>query len=1255
MDNTISSINLKIVSLNVRGLNNSTKRRKIFKWLHKQRAHCYLLQETFSTEQNIDIWRSEWGGDFFYSHGSNHSKGVMILVNPAYQIEVIKSVKDKQGRSIVLEIQLDNQHLVLANVYAPNDASQQVKFFKDLNKTLEDYSETNLIIGGDFNCALTPKDRKSVKQISNKHTVIKEIGRLCSNFALTDIWRDLNPQTLSFTWRDKAFKSQSRLDFFLITPDLVNLTKECNITHTPFSDHSAIMLTLQSNDQRKRPGPGFWKFNARLLEDKEYVEKMRENIPLLREKYSGVTDLGLKWDVIKMEIRSYTIQYSKRKAKTERDKENQLLIKLNKLQEKLSSSKNNHILLNEYYALKAKLDKFLNTKIKGTIVRSKARWYENGEKNSKYFLNLEKRNFLRKKISKLKLSNGEETEDPNTILAEGKMFYKNLYSSRNVDPNKPEFDVFFNNILLTPLSEELSKKCEGMLTEQECLQALKNMDNGKSPGSDGFTSEFYKFFWEHINQDVVASINYGFEKRQLSICQRRGIITLVPKKNKPTNLLGNLRPISLLNTDYKIATKAIAKRLESVLPLMINADQTGYIKGRYIGENVRLISDIISYTATKNLPGLAVFLDFEKAFDSMEWNFLTKVLDKYNFGPDFKNWIETFYCNVTSCVTNNGFASDFFLLERGVRQGCPLSGMLFVLGIEILALAIKQNSKIEGIKVGAREIKMTQYADDTTVFLKNLESMSALLELLDLFEKCSGLKINQTKSEAMWLGKWKKRKDTPFNLKWPKDSVFALGIHFSNSKKISDKLNFYEKLDVLENTLNIWKRRRLTLLGKINIVKSLGLSKLIFNASVLPVPEKFCEEVNKITFNFIWDNKIAKIKKSTIIGDRENGGLNMIDFALMNKALKCIWIKRFNMNKNSAWTVIPNEATSHLGGFTFLSLCNYNIKDICLNELPLFYEKMLQYWFEFKNTQDNTDRYTKKMIIWNNRDIKINNKMIFLSTWFDKGISTLEHLLDPNLNFLTFEEFKLRYQLQTNFLTYYGVINAIPKECKRSIRQTDPPQEPLENSFHNLKTLTTKAIHKSFVNAIFEEPTAKQRLIGNGLASDQVKNYFNLAFSITKETKLTMFQYKILHNIVFTKSKLFKAKLTSSDRCYLCLNTKQDLRHMLVLCPAVSEFWKAFLDWYKTHTSIKLELSTVKILYGIIGNDKLNKLTNHLLLIAKYYIYCCSINEESLSLNVYQTLVISKAEIEKQIATRTNLPEVYYNKWKPLIDRKIVH
>jgi len=148
-----------------------------------------------------------------------------------------------------------------------------------------------------------------------------------------------------------------------------------------------------------------------LLEDKEYVEKMRQNMPAFIEKHRDVLDLGLKWDVIKIEIRGFTMQYSKRRARLEKDKENQLLMKPNELQEKLCSSRNDPNLLNEYFTLKAKLEKVLNKKIKGTILHSKAQWYENGEENSKYFLNLEKRNFLRKKISKLKLSSGEETDD----------------------------------------------------------------------------------------------------------------------------------------------------------------------------------------------------------------------------------------------------------------------------------------------------------------------------------------------------------------------------------------------------------------------------------------------------------------------------------------------------------------------------------------------------------------------------------------------------------------------------------------------------------------------------------------------------------------------------------------------------------------------------------------------------------------------------------------------------------------------------
>ena len=389
------------------------------------------------------------------------------------------------------------------------------------------------------------------------------------------------------------------------------------------------------------------------------------------------------------------------------------------------------------------------------------------------------------------------------------------------------------------------------------------MQNGKSPGSDGFTAEFYKAFWEEIGDDVVQSINYAFDKGELSIRQKRGIITLLPKKDKPTNILNNLRPITLLNTDYKIATKVIAKRLGEVLPDIICANQTGYVKKRCIGENVRLISDVIEYTKYKQLPGIAVFVDFKKAFDSLEWDYLNKVLDVFNFKDDLKRWVKVFYNDISSCVISDGFASPFFNLNRGVRQGCPLSGLLFVLGIELLNLAIQTNPNIKGISVGNTQIKITLYADDTTLFLKDRDSVQALLETLESFKKCSGLEVNKAKTEAMWLGLWAERKDTPFGFRWPKDSVYSLGIHFTKEKRISDALNFEKKLEDLQKILNSWKRRKLTLLGRINIAKSLGLSKLIYNASVLSLPEEFAKKVDKIVFDFVWEGKPHKIKKKT--------------------------------------------------------------------------------------------------------------------------------------------------------------------------------------------------------------------------------------------------------------------------------------------------------------------------------------------------------------------------------------------------------
>ena len=186
----------------------------------------------------------------------------------------------------------------------------------------------------------------------------------------------------------------------------------------------------------------------------------------------------------------------------------------------------------------------------------------------------------------------------------------------------------------------------------------------------------------------------------MSHSQKQAIITLIEKKGKDIVHLENWRPISLINVDAKIASKVISVRVIKVLPETIYCNHTGYVKGRFIGEAARSIIDVIDHTKKQNIPGILLFIDFEKAFDSIDWDFMLKCLDVFGFGPRFKGWVETFYRNTSSCVINNGMCISYFEVQRGVRQGDPLSPYLFITVAEILAIAIRSSTDIQGLKIG---------------------------------------------------------------------------------------------------------------------------------------------------------------------------------------------------------------------------------------------------------------------------------------------------------------------------------------------------------------------------------------------------------------------------------------------------------------------------------------------------------------------------------------------------------------------------
>ncbi|KAL9977541.1 hypothetical protein ACROYT_G014957 [Oculina patagonica] len=248
-----------------------------------------------------------------------------------------------------------------------------------------------------------------------------------------------------------------------------------------------------------------------------------------------------------------------------------------------------------------------------------------------------------------------------------------MYTSKvdNIQTSQPSkgFSDYIKDINTPRLSKEEQEDLDQSLSCQELQDALNCFAENKTPGEDGFTKEFYVAFFDLLWGDLLNSYNEAFSKGILSISQRRGTITLLPKGDTYLTDLTNWRPISLLNIDYKILTKILALRLEKYLPKLIHGDQTGFVKGRYIGQNIRLMSDLMEDLDQKNLSGIFLFIDFEKAFDTLEWSFILDTLKVFNFGSNFIKWFSTIYNGSQSAVLNGGYLTNYFEISRRNYQG----------------------------------------------------------------------------------------------------------------------------------------------------------------------------------------------------------------------------------------------------------------------------------------------------------------------------------------------------------------------------------------------------------------------------------------------------------------------------------------------------------------------------------------------------------------------------------------------------------
>ena len=320
----------------------------------------------------------------------------------------------------------------------------------------------------------------------------------------------------------------------------------------------------------------------------------------------------------------------------------------------------------------------------------------------------------------------------------------------------------------------------------------------------------------------------------------------------------------------------------------MHEDQTCGVPGRSIFSNLYLIRDLIEYCSAKNLPLAIISLDQQKAFDRVNWTFLDRVLQRMNFGPEFRQWIRVIYSEISSACLHSGYVTSFFEVSCGACQSDPLSSLLYTLVAEVLRAAIRNCKDIRGIRLpgSSEESKTGQYADDGDLqTLVDDFSISKAFEIIHIFEKGSGSWLNLGKTEGMLFGSMAGRRDGPVDIKWRTDYVKVLGIFFTTSSRDLECLNWNFRIEKLAKRLESWKFRNFSLKGKSITINTLALSGLWYTGSVVPLPAWAEKKINQIIFDFLWSGKNEQIKRQVCYLPHELGGLNVVNVALKYKAL----------------------------------------------------------------------------------------------------------------------------------------------------------------------------------------------------------------------------------------------------------------------------------------------------------------------------------------------------------------------------------
>ena len=944
------------------------------------------------------------------------------------------------------------------------------------------------------------------------------------------------------------------------------------------SDHCAVSFAIKTNN--KSPGRGYWRHNDSLNNDVDFVKYIKNEIKTLDVK--DITDKRAAWEYVKFKVRELSRQYAMNKAKEGREHKLKLQTNLDHLNNSIMKGTGDTSTLRlEMENVRVEMDKVLETGARAIMFRSKVKFIEEGEKVTAYFFRAVKQNMARSNIEKINIA-GSVCADQHRVSKFIHDYYKDLYSFKshiNIETEMLSAQFREN---LPQISQTLKDFCDKPISKQEIKTTLfQKMNPGKSPGNDGLTVGLLKSVWDEVENYFYDSVMESIIKGKLPTSQRQSVIRLIQKKEKDKLNIDNWRPISLLNVDTKIISKLLAIRIEKCLEDIIHEDQGAFVPNRYIGEGIRKLQYICEYYNTNGLKGALLAIDFKKAFDSVSHEFLWQTMESFGFGKGMINMIKLLYRGAESAVMNEGISSKYFSLERSCRQGDCLSPYLFIIAIEPLLKQIRDNQQIEGLRFRDNEYKVTAYADDLTLTIRNREGISAAVKILKDFAAISGLEINMNKSELMGLGKWRDRIDLN---EWGFERVEHLkitGIHLGHDVELVEKLNFEPIINKAQAKLAQWRTRHLSLLGKVVAVKSHGLALFQFVASIISVPKWAIIQINKLVYRFIWGG-IDKISRKIACLPLKEGGINIPMMQDIVHAAQVQWLRRKARHPDRLWTKFLDADIQKLGGYPILS-GGLN-KKTGRERLMSYNKDIIQTWSTVSSNPepDNTEELLKVSLWHNSEIVDAKGIGIFSKRLNNIGIITVQHRIQNDGSLIPINKLEEHGISRNLYLEWASVCRSIPAEWIRTFRTKS---DLLTNGEHRIMENTeTQSMKLYFKTEIYPIEKCTQKVVLNIIRCKRIMpinkykskmsdkynirdqewqdNYkYIMQFSISSRNR--SFMWRFLYGIVYTNEDFFKFGFKENKNCSFCQEDGQSKKHLFLTCPKVVAFRKEAIDRYE--------------------------------------------------------------------------------------------